>query len=406
MEFRDAIKAVFGKIKQRVGVYWREIGAYQSVFSPFNGQLYANEVCRACIRTLAEHTSKANAKVVNDKRLENLLNIRPNMYMNGKDFLYKCRTLYEIHNTLFIYINRDEVGKCISVYPVPHCASEALDVDGELFIKFYLPSGQPLVASWKDLAVLRKDYNSSDIWGDDNTAINSSLELLNTARQGMGNAIKSTSNLRGLIKSTKAMLSDDDVKRMQERFIASFASIENTSGVAALDSTQEFVPLNMQPAIANYKSVEELRNNIYRYYGMNEDAITNQLVGDKADSFYEGGVEPFLIALSLELSYKIYTDRQRTYGNNVTYESNRMQFMTIAAKLQLVQLMDRGVMNANQMAQVFNLSPVPGGDTYRLWQNPQKELTKGDDDNANQNGQGISGNEPADPDSDGKAATK
>jgi HK97 family phage portal protein len=397
---------MFGKIKQRVGVYWREIGAYQSVFSPFNGQLYANEVCRACIRTLAEHTSKANAKVVNDKRLENLLNIRPNMYMNGKDFLYKCRTLYEIHNTLFIYINRDDAGKCIGLYPVPQCASEAIDVDGELFMKFHLPSGDTLTASWKDLAVLRKDYNSSDIYGDDNTAINSSLDLLNTAQQGMGNAIKSTANLRGILKSTKAMLSPEDAKMQKDRFVSDYLTMSNGSGIASLDATQEFKELNIQPQIANYKNVEELRNNIYRYYRTNEEAITNQLVGDKADSFYEGGIEPFLIALSLELSYKIYTDRQRTYGNSVTYESNRMQFMTIAAKLQLVQLMDRGVMNANQMAQVFNLSPVPGGDVYRLWQNPQKELTKGDDDSANQNGQGVSGDEPTDSNGSGKAATK
>lgn len=404
MEFRDAVKAVFGKIKQRVGVYWREIGAYQSVFSPFNGQLYANEVCRACIRTLAEHTSKANARVTSDARLENLLNVRPNMYMNGKDFLYKCRTRYEIYNTLFIYINRDEVGKCVGVYPVPQCASEALDVDGELFIKFYLPSGKPLVASWKDLAVLRKDYNSSDIWGDDNTAINSSLDLLNTAQQGMGNAIKSTSNLRGLLKSTKAMLSDDDVKRMQERFIASFASIENASGVAALDNTQEFVPLNMQPAIANYKNIEELRNNIYRYYGINEKAIMNQLVGDEADSFYEGAIEPFLIALSLELSYKIYSDRKRAYGSNITYESNRMQYMTIASKLALVQMVDRKAMTPNEWRQVLNLAPVPWGDEPIYWQDPK--TNEGGNTSADQNGQGISGNEPDDPDSSGKEAAK
>lgn len=395
MELRNAILSVFGKIKQRVTTYWREIGAYQSVFTPFNGQLYANEICRACIRTLAEHTSKANARVEsNDKRLENLLNVRPNMYMNGKDFLYKIRTLYEIHNTAFIYINRDDLGRCISLYPVPHCHSDGVDVDGELFIRFNLPNGTTLVAAWADLAVVRKDYNSSDIWGDDNSAINTSLELLDTTSQGMGNAIKSTANLRGLLKSTKAMLSDDDVKKMQERFIESFASISNSSGVAALDSTQEFVPLNMQPAIANYKFVEELRNNIYRFFRTNEEAILNKLVGDAADSFYEGAVEPFLIALSLELSYKIYTDRQRKIGNSITYESNRMQFMTFAAKMALVQLMDRGVMNANQMAEVFNLGPVPGGDVYRLWQNPKNEMTKGDDTNAGKSGSGVSGDEP------------
>jgi hypothetical protein len=78
MEFRDAVKALFGRLRQRVATHWREIGGYAPVFTPYSGQLYANDVARACIRTLAEQTSKANARTANgDKRLETLLNVRP-----------------------------------------------------------------------------------------------------------------------------------------------------------------------------------------------------------------------------------------------------------------------------------------------------------------------------------------
>lgn len=395
MEFRDAIKALFGGLKQRVTSYWREIGGYTATFSPYSGQIYANEVARASIRTLAEHTSKANARVAgNDRRLEVLLNVRPNLYMNGKDFLYKVRTLYEINNTVFVYINRDDRGNCISLYPIPQCSSEAVDSGGYLYIKFYLPNGSQLIAAWEDLAVLRKDYNTSDIWGDNNNAIGTSLDLLNTATQGMANAIKATANIRGIVKSTQAMLSPEDLKKFKEGFVRDYMALENASGVAALDKTQEFTPINMRPQIADYQYVKELRDNIYRYFGVNEDAITNQLVGDKADSFYEGAIEPFLIALSLELTYKIYTNRERGYGNEINYESNRMQFMTIASKLALVQMVDRGALNANEWRQVLNLGPVPGGDKYRLWQNPKNESAKGADANADQNGSGVQGNEP------------
>lgn len=396
MEFRNPIKALFGVLKQRVTSYWREIGGYTSVFTPYSGQIYANDVARASIRTLAEQTSKANARVTSgDKRLETLLNVRPNMYMNGKDFLYKVRTLYEINNTVFIYINRDDMGRCISLYPIPQCASEAVDSGGELFIRFYLPNGSQLVAAWADLAVLRKDFNTSDIWGDSNAAIGTSLDLLTTTNQGMANAIKSTANIRGLLKSSKAMLAPDDAKRMRDQFITDYMAIGNSSGVAAIDATTEYIPLNVQPQIANYKHTEELRLNIYRYFGVNEEAITNQLVGDKADSFYEGAIEPFLIALSLELTYKIYTQRERGYGNAIMYESNRMQFMTIANKLALVQMVDRRAMTPNEWRQVMNLAPIEGGDELQSWQNPKNITpTKGVDANADQNGSGVQGNEP------------
>lgn len=362
MNFRGAITALFGGNKARTGTTWREIGVYNSRFYPYSGGVYANDVARSCIRTLSEHTSKANAIIRQDPALETLIRIRPNMYMNGKDFLYKCRTLLEINNTVFIYINRDNRGRCISLYPIPHCPAEAIESGGGLYIKFEFANSEKLTASWDDLAVLRKDYNESDIFGDSNNALTTSLQLMDTTAQGMANAIKSTANLRGILKSTKAMLSDDDVKKQKDRFVADYLSLENSSGIAMLDSTVDFKPIDIKPELANYKSVEELRNNIYRYFGLNEDAVMGKLHGDTWEAFYENSIEPFLMALGLELTYKIYTGRQRGFGNEVMFESSRMQYMSMESKLALVQFIDRGIMVPNEVRAVLNLAPIAGGD--------------------------------------------
>ena len=160
MKFRNAIQALFGNIKQKITSAWREIGNYTSSFSSFGTDVYANDTVRACIRTLAEHTSKANVKVFKrgekgrvegDLRLQRMIQYRPNFYMNGKDFLYKCRTLYEINNVLFVYIQRDEFGKCIGLYPMPHGQYEAVeDMRGNLFIKFIYPR-VTMCHAWDDL---------------------------------------------------------------------------------------------------------------------------------------------------------------------------------------------------------------------------------------------------------------
>lgn len=400
MTFRNALKAVFGGIKNIVASAWREIGGYTSRFTSFGVDIYRNEIVRACIRTLAEHTSKANIKVLRDgkqgdRRLERLIQYRPNLYMNGKDFLYKCRTLYELHNTVFIFINRDDYGRVVGLYPIPQCSSEAVDAGGNLYIKFYLPNGSILTASWEDLAVLRKDYNTSDIWGDDNAAILTSLDLLHTTNEGMANAIKSTANIRGIIKSTKSMLSPDDVKRTKEQFVTDYMNIANTSGIVALDGTQDYTPINITPQIANYKSIEELRNNIYRYFGLSEEVILSKVSGDDWEAFYEAKIEPFLIALGLELTNKIFTITQRGYNNEIIFESNRLQYMSMSSKLALVAMVNRGAMSPNEWRQIMNLAPVPGGDEMQYWQNPTKE---GGNTNADKNGAGISGDEPVDSD--------
>lgn len=371
MTIRNAIKMLFGRIRNITAAAWQEIGSYNAKFIPYGKDPYANEVVRSCIRALAEHSSKANAKVMRrgengrvegDKLLQRMIQYRPNMYMNGKDFIYKVRTLLEIHNTVFIYINRDDVGRCIGLYPMPHGSYEAVEVSGELYIKFTFPNGIMMCHAWEDLAVLRKDYNTSDIFGDTNDAILTSLELLNTTNQGMANAIKSTANLRGILKSTKAMLSDEDVKRNKERFEKDYMSIANTSGIASIDSTQEFIPIDLKPQLANYKSVEDLRLNIHRYFGTSEDVVLSKVSGDEWEAFYEARIEPFLIALGLELTNKIFNDRQKGFGNEILFEANRLQYASTATKLSMTQLIDRGILTINEYREILNLAPVDGGD--------------------------------------------
>ena len=274
-------------------------------------------------------------------------------------------------------------AKVIGLYPMPPGQYEAMDVNGELYIKFVYPN-MTTVIPWDDLAVLRKDYNKSDIFGDTNDAILTSLDLLDTTNQGMANAIKSTANLRGLVKSTKAMLSDDDVKRIRDQFVESYMDIANTSGVAALDASLTFTPVDLKPAIANYKSVEELRNNIHRYFGTNDEIVMSKSTPEQMEVFYDAEIEPFLLALSLELTFKIYSSRQRALNTRIVYAADRLMFMSTKNKLSLVQLVDRGAMTPNQWARCFNLPPQPGGDVPRLWQAPQNtqaEKTEDDDDN-------------------------
>jgi HK97 family phage portal protein len=371
LKFRNAIMAMFGGIKNYVSSYWKELGKYTSYFSSFGTDIYADEVCRACIRTLAEHTSKANVKVFSyvngerissDKKIEKIIQNRPNVYMNGKEFLQKVRTLYEINNMVFIYIQRDELGNFAGLYPMPTATYEAVDVGSELYIKFEFLSGATTTVAWEDLAVLRKDYNTSDIFADTNEAILTSLELLTTTNEGLANAIKATSNLRGYLKTTKAGLKDDALVKLKSDFDKSFMSIDNTSGFAALDAYTEFVPVNLQPQIASYKSIEDLRTNMHRYFGTNDNIVMSKATPDERESFYESKIETWLLALSLELSNKIPSRSQKARNFEVIFESNRMAYMSMRDKLALVAMVDRGAMTPNEWRMCLNLAPIDGGD--------------------------------------------
>ena len=213
--------SIFRPLRKSTVQRWQELGTYNAVFSVFGNDIYNSSLVRSCVRPLADLTSKAEAKCM-DESLQRMLNDRPNMYMNGKDFLQKIRTKLEILNVCFIYIERDMRAKVIGLYPVPYSYFEALEYNNGLFIKFYFsgPATDSLTLPWADLAVVRKDYLKSDISGDDNQCIVQTLEVLSTIDQGLANSIRSTANLRGLLKSTKAMLAPDDVKKQKEQFVA------------------------------------------------------------------------------------------------------------------------------------------------------------------------------------------
>ena len=358
------LQNIFGntKIVQKYS-RWKELGTYNSIFSSFGKDIYKSEVVRSCIRPLAEHTSKANVKCT-DKRIERLLNVNPNAYMNGKDMLYKVRTKLEIKNTAFIYIGRDETGKVMSFYPVPYSYFEAVEYQNGLFIKFYFAGDETrsIVLPWEDLAVVRKDYNDSDISGDENSPILNMLELINTTNQGIANAVKATANLRGILKSTKAMLAPEAIKEQKEQFVRDYLNLENEGGIASLDSTQEFTPITMSPTITNYSQMKEFRENVYRYFGVNDSIIMSDYTESQMEAFYESRIEPFLVALSLELTRKIFTKREQGFDNHIVYESNRMQYASNSTKLAMVALVDRGALTPNEWRQIFNLAPVEGGD--------------------------------------------
>lgn len=377
---------IFRPLKSLKQSLWKELGTYTAQFTPFGNNMYLSDVVRACIRPLAEHTSKANAVCQKDESIARILNYNPNMYMSGKDFLYKARTMLELMNTVFIYIERDDKANVKGFYPVPYSWFEAIEYNGKLYIKFYFDGGavESLILPWDDLVALRKDYNKHDISGDDNTPIFQKLELINTTNQGIANAIKSTANLRGILKGTKAMLANQDIIKMRDDFVRDYMNLSNEGGIASLDATMEFTPITMSPIVTNAATIKDQREDIYRYFGVNEAIITSNYTEEQMEAFYEARIEPFLVALSIELTRKVYTDRELSFGNNIVYESNRMNYASTKTKLAMVSLVDRGALTPNEWRGLFNLPPVDGGDVpiRRLDTQPTdgSEATNNDDD--------------------------
>lgn len=73
-------------------------------------------------------------------------------------------------------------------------------------------------------------------------------------------------------------------------------------------------------------------------------------------------IEPFARTMSEEFTRKIFSRRERGFGNRIVFDSSSLQYASMSSKLNLVQMVDRGALTPNEWRTVLNLPPITGGD--------------------------------------------
>ena len=87
----------------------------------------------------------------------------------------------------------------------------------------------------------------------------------------------------------------------------------NEGGLGGLDNTMEFHEINQKaPTIPTLQS-QFLRDNVYRYYNVNENILMSKFSESEWNAFYESVIEPIALQLSLEFTFKLLTERERGF---------------------------------------------------------------------------------------------
>jgi hypothetical protein len=203
------------------------------------------------------------------------------------------------------------------------------------------------------------------MYGDMNSeALQKILDMIHTTDEGIINAIKSSAYMRGLL-SFNTMLNDTDFKKTREKFADEFFDVNKKGGIAAIDARATFIDLKSEPKMINHDQMSLIESKVYKYFNVSEPIVKSEYNEEQWNSFYESVIEPMAIQLSLEFTAKLFSNGQKNKGNEIVFESNRLQYASNKTKIEVVQmLMDRGMMSVNQGLEVFNLPPVEGGDKF------------------------------------------
>ena len=360
----------------------------------YDGKVYDSDILRAAIRpkvrTIGKMTLKHTRKDKDGREMSEeqelymqLLLREPNAFMSMQQLLEKMVSQLEVNNNAFAVIVRDAYGLPEQILPVNAVSVEVvLDERGNMYYKFNTLAGKSFTFSIEDVIHLRKDVMDNDLIGKSNTkSLLPLMEVVYSSDTSIVNAVKNSGVVRWLLKF-HGSIRPDDIKRQTREFAESFLQVDDMGenvGVAGVDSKSDATQIQPHDFVPDSKNMDTTVRRIYSYFNTNEKMVMSIFNENEFNSWYETNVEPDLIQIANEFTRKLFTRRQRAFGNRIEFDALNLTYASLQTKLGLVQLVDRGILSPNEVRGVFNLSSIEGGDEYvrRLDTAPVKETDTG-----------------------------
>ena len=362
---------IFGKKEQPAAVktssVFRMLDGYVPAFHSWNGSVFESDLIRAALDAHGRHAAKLkmNIKGTAQPELQKRLNIQPNPFQTWSQFLYREAVILYARNTAFIVPVRaeDSYKKIIGIIGIVPERWELVEYNGEPYIRFHLANNRRAAEKLENVGILTRYQYRNELFGEDNGAMKSVLDLITMQRQGIEEGIRNGATYRFSAQSDN-YAADEDLKEEAQRFNAAyFKDIRTSGGLLLFPNTYTNVQQLKQEAYKVDADQQKLiKENVYDYFAVNEDIIQNKAIGDKWLAFYEGAVEWLSIQLSDVITRMLFTERERQFGNQVFFTSNRLQYMSNADKMNAIsQLADRGLATRNELREILNLEPLPEG---------------------------------------------
>lgn len=360
--FKNRPKTPAGQYEQ----IFKMLNGYTPKFTTWGGEIYESELIRAAINARATHISKLKVETQGAARpaLQTKLSHGPNQFQTWSQFLYLLSTRLDVFNTAFITPVYDQFGEPSGIYcPLPN-RCEIIAYNDVPYLRYEFSNGNKAAIEFSYCGVLTKYQYKSDFFGESNHALFPTMDLIHIQNQGIEEGVKSAATYRFMAQLSNFSKAED-LKKERQRFTEeNFSREANGGGLLLFPNTYTNIKqVDVKPWVVDADQMKTIRDNVFEYYGVNEDILQNKAYGDAWAAFYEGAIEPFAIQFSEVMTKMLFTLREQSQGNTVMATANRLQYLSNADKLNVSsQMLDRGIMSINDVREIWNLPPVDGGD--------------------------------------------
>ena len=342
---------------------FRLLTGYKPHFSNHSGEIYESEMVRAAINALATHISKLDVKTFGAAKpaLQRKLKHGPNEFQTWSQFLARAATIYYNDNTLFITPIWDEYGEISGIYtPLPR-RCEIVQYNNVPYLRYEFAHGQKAAIELEYCGIMPRMQYSHDFFGESNRALIPTMDLIHIQDQGIKEGVKSAATYRFMAQLNNFSQPEDLAKERKRFTEENLASDAEGGGLLLFPNTYGNIKqIESKPFTIDADQMKVIKDNVFQYFGVNEDILQNKFNSDTWAAFYEGAIEPFAIQFSEVMTKMLFTFREQSQGNYVMATANRIAYMSNADKLAVsAQMADRGLMTRNEIREIWNLPPLP-----------------------------------------------
>ena len=345
--------------------FFQTLTAYAPVFTNWGGAIYESEIVRAAIDARARHISKLKVETVGtaNPSLQSKLAQGPNQWQTWSQFLYRVSTILDITNNCFIVPVFDERMIITGIFPVLPSVCTLVEYDGEVWLRYEFAQGQYAAVEFRKCALLTKHQYESDFFGDRNTPLKETMQLIHIQNEGIEEGVKNAATFR-FMATLNNFSSAEDLKKERERFTETNLSTQSKSGGFLLfpNTYKDIKQIDVKPYAIDADQMKQIRENVFNYFGVSEGVLQNSARAEDLEAFFDGAIEPFAIQFSEAITKMLFSERERAQGSYVIANANRLQYMSTSQKVQMAkELGDRGAILIDEIRELFNFTPLPDG---------------------------------------------
>lgn len=359
------------------------LDGFMPIFSQFGTNIYASDVVQQAVKCIVDEMKKLNPThvrfnegqdpvPVKGSSVQDVLNY-PNDLMTTSEFLEKTVWLLLLNYNVFIIPTYytwvdDKTGverrRYEALYPInPTQVDFIEDESGRLFVKFMFWNGYTTTLRYDDVIHIRYNYSVNQYMGGnimgqpDHEALLDTLKLNDELLHGIAKAMKASYAVNGVVKYN-TLLDDGKTEKALKDLEQKLKNSE--SGFLPLDVKTEFTPLEHKSEIVDEATLKFIDAKILRNWGVPLAILTGDYTKDQYEAFYQKTLEPIIISISQAFTKKLFTERERAFGNKVELYPKDLIFMTVAQTLEMIQaLAPTGALFENEKRTALGLRPLP-----------------------------------------------